>query len=455
MTPAQRAVTRALASAFLSVEWTEPALVAAAASTIDVHSWPRGSERTGPWIAAVIPAVLTAFPRPPHDARDGLAAFIAASEPFQEAWGFRLVSGRIRHWTVDHPRMATPRWPVRRLDTLADVQAWLKLSDGDLGWLSDRRGMEHRTSEPRLQNYRYQWVLKPSGGARLLESPKTRLKGIQRRILEDVLDAIPPHDAAHGFRRGRSALTHAALHRGQAAVLRFDLAAFFAHVPTARAYRVFRAAGYPEEVARTLIGFCTNRAPWSVLGQAPATTDPRLLQARFFEHRRLAAWHLPQGAPTSPALANLCVRSLDLRLSGLAKSLGCTYSRYADDLTFSGDRSLVAHHARIERHVAEIVHDEGYSLNPGKTRAMSASTRQTVTGVVVNQGLGVGRREFDALKATLTNCVRQGPDSQARGRPNLRAHLEGKVAYVESVHPSRGAQLLGLLNRIQWPSDER
>jgi RNA-directed DNA polymerase len=98
--------------------------------------------------------------------------------------------------------------------------------------------------------------------------------------------------------------------------------------------------------------------------------------------------------------------------------------------------------------VAEVVRSEGFQLNPKKTRVMRASQRQAVTGVVVNRGVNVARDEVDRLKATLHNCLRHGLSSQARGVKDFRAHLEGKVAWVEQLNPRRGARLRAMLARL-------
>ena len=193
----------------------------------------------------------------------------------------------------------------------------------------------------------------------MLERPKLRLKEIQPG--SDVW--IPPHDAAHGFVRGVG--THAALHTGRRVVLALDLEDFFASVAAARVYGIFRTAGYPEAVAHTLTGLCTNVVPVeeSVPGE-------------FRLSRRLATPHLPQGAPTSPALANLVAFHLDARLTGLAAAIGARYSRYADDLTFSADHYLRPPHDAI----ATIARAEGFRVNAAKTRLMAAAPASASPG---------------------------------------------------------------------------
>ena len=161
--------------------------------------------------------------------------------------------------------------------------------------------------------------------------------------------------------------------------------------------------------------------------------------------------HLAQGAPTSPALANLVAWRLDKRLAGLAQAFDATYTRYADDLTFSGDEAFAHKTASLTAAVSEIVETEGYRLNASKTRYMRASQRQSVTGIVVNQRPNLARSDYDALKAMLHNCVRTGPRSQnLSGHVDFRAHLEGRIGWVAHLHPERGHKLRAIFARIAW-----
>jgi RNA-directed DNA polymerase len=185
-----------------------------------------------------------------------------------------------------------------------------------------RRGTGAATGP--LSHYHYRILAKPGGDVRLIEAPKTRLKSIQKQILSEILGNIPLHPAAHGFRQGRSIRTFAAPHVGQRVVVRMDLRDFFPSISAPRVQAMFRTAGYPESVANLLGGLCTNAVPRAIwIGKG---LDP----VRMAEARHLYAWpHLPQGAPTSPALANICAHRVDCRLIGLAEACHAVYTRYA------------------------------------------------------------------------------------------------------------------------------
>jgi hypothetical protein len=326
----------------------------------------------------------------------------------------------------------------------------LQLDAGALDWFADcqARGARGRTGAGPLGHYRYRWEPKRTGGARLVEAPKPRLKAIQRTLVRSLLDRIPPHEAAHGFRTGRSVRTHVAPHVGQPFVLTLDLAEFFPTITAARVGALFRTAGYPEAVARLLAGRCTNRVPaygWS------DRTSPLRGQELWRMRRLYGQPHLPQGAPSSPALANLAAYRLDARLAGLANVLGAHYTRYADDLAFSGGLELARSARRVIARVAAIALEEGFTVQPRKTRVMRPGVRQRVTGVVINAHPNVARDTFDVLKATLYNCVRQGPAGENRaGHPDFRAHLAGRVAHVVMLNPARGGRLQALFEQIAW-----
>jgi len=271
---------------------------------------------------------------------------------------------------------------------------------------------------------------------------------LQRRILHEVLDVVPVHPAAHGFVRGRSAVKGARRHTGAQVVVRFDLTAFFATVPARAVHARFRELGYPEAVAHVLTGLTTHAAPVAVVSAMPPGGSP---EDRTAVRQWLSAAHLPQGAPTSPALANLCAAGLDRRLTGLARALDATCTRYVDDLTFSGGPALAAGAGRLERAVAAIAAEEGFALNRAKTLVRGAGSRQVVTGIVVNDHPAVARQEYDRLKAVLHNCVVHGPRTQNReGHPDFRGHLAGRLGWFEAVDPVRARRLRERFDAIEW-----
>jgi RNA-directed DNA polymerase len=322
----------------------------------------------------------------------------------------------IKRWLTESERMQA-MWDLPAIETVADLTNWLHLDPGQPEWFADLKGRGHK-------HYYYKVLAKRNGGMRLVEAPKSGLKHLQRQILSRILDKIPPHPAVHGFAKGRSIRTFVAPHTGRNVVLRMDLENFF---PTFRAPRIqafFRTIGYPESVADLLGGICTNAAPFA----EPIYKRP----------------HLPQGAPTSPALANLCFWRMDCRLAGLAKAAGAEYTRYADDLAFSGGEAFERCAKRFSTHVAAILLEDGFTVNHYKTRIMRQGVRQHLAGLVINEGTNIKRTDFDLLKAILTNCVRKGPEAENR------AHLEGRIGFVESVNPAKGLRLRRIFERIKW-----
>jgi hypothetical protein len=131
----------------------------------------------------------------------------------------------------------------------------------------------------------------------------------------------------------------------------------------------------------------------------------------------------------------LCFYRADCRLAGLAKAAGAAYTRYADDLAFSGGKEFERRAERFSIHAAAIVMEEGFQVHHRKTRVMRQSVRQHLAGLVANQHVNVRRVDLDRLKATLKNCVRHGPESQNRdGHPCWQEHLRGRVGFVESIY---------------------
>jgi len=336
--------------------------------------------------------------------------------------------------------VAVPLW-----QTVRDLAEWLDLDDARLKWFADQKGLERIVRDGPLRHYRYRWIRKRRSGFRLIESPKRNLMQIQRRLLVDCLQRLPIHQNAHGFRRGRSVASYTSPHTNQKLVLRMDLQNFFPSLVPWRLIHLLMLVGYCEDVARMITGLCTNVTPSAVWDSRTATDGDQQIR------RMLQQPHFPQGAPTSPAIANLITFRLDSRLSGLARWADASYTRYADDLLFSGDEKFRRSIDRFRIYVAAIAIEEGFEVNHHKTRIMSQSVRQRATGLVLNQHQNICRKDYDQLKAILHNAVRHGPDSQNRTKhPDFRSHLLGRINYVAQFNPQRAAKLRADFSVIQW-----
>jgi RNA-directed DNA polymerase len=343
---------------------------------------------------------------------------------------------------------ARTAWDVPAIESTGDLAKWLGLNPGELRWFADLKELGYKQAEQRLQHYHYRIVAKRSGNIRLIESPKPRLKDLQRQILIWILEKVPPHPSVHGFVQGRSIKTFVAPHVARRIVFRIDLQDFFPTLGGVRIQNAFRALGYPESVADLLGGICTNATPRNVWTDLESTLEGEAVN----EAQRLYARpHLPQGAPTSPALANLCFYRVDCRLNALAKSSGTSYTRYADDLAFSGDEQFARRAERFGLHVAAVLLEEGFRVNHRKTRIMRQGVCQRLAGIVTNQRMNPPRRDFDRLKALLTNCARHGPASQNReSRPHFREYLRGKISFAEMINPAKAKKLRSIFEKIQW-----
>jgi RNA-directed DNA polymerase len=433
-----------LAHTLLATQWSDAELARACrhfAST-NGRSWKPAK--------TIATEVLRAYEIPPKDSHREFARFLESvcwriEQEAPDDERFRLPKQN-RRLAFAPGEMLRNRWDVPIIHDVGALAAVLGVTVPDLQWFSDRRAYQIREPTEQLNHYRYTWIPKGNGKYRLLEEPKPRLKAIQRQLLGEIVSKIPVHDSVHGFVTGRSPISALESHVGKRLFLRLDIADFFASVTAGRVYGIFRTCGYPEGVAHTLTGLVTNRLPNHV----------RTVQLRERGSASIPLWvrsaHLPQGAPTSPALANLAARGVDRRMVGLTASFGATYTRYADDLLVSGDSELMKGRNRFLELADDIVRNEGFRLQDSKTAVMSAAGRQRALGLIVNTKINVSRARYDALRATLHNCVSHGPDSQQRDSAlNYQAHLRGQIGWVAQANPERGAKLLALFEQINWP----
>ncbi len=388
--------------------------------------------RRGKWIKQLADAIHARYAISGHAQLVELRSWLSRDSVFKR--GFRdSKTMAINASVIQQIMQAKPCWDVPQVNTEDELCDLLCLrSPLALAWLVK----PHVRRKTLVDHYTRRLVRTSGGRQRWIEQPRPLMKRVQRVIANEILSQIPLHDAAHAYRTGRSARTCASEHIGKRVVLKMDLNNFFGSIPLHRVTSLFRHAGYEYPIAVTLARICS----------APAITDTDSEQSSPLRRTRL-----PQGAPTSPAIANAIAFQLDRRLMGMSRSLDVNYTRYADDLIFSGEGAFAACADRFTTTVAVIAMEEGFQVQYHKTRKMFSGDRQHVLGLNVNERLNTDRRDYEQLKAILTNCVRHGWHSQNRdNHPAFREHLQGRISYIGQTNLARREKLFGLFKQIDW-----
>lgn len=301
--------------------------------------------------------------------------------------------GTFRPW-----RLSRRRARLRGVDDLARA---LGVTAGEL-----------RGHEPK---HRATSIAKRSGGRRLLHVPDPATKRLQRRILDRVLARLKAHPAAHGFERGRSIATNAAIHAGRAVVLRLDVEGFFPATRAERIGRMFRRLAWDDEASDLLVRLTTHEGA------------------------------LPQGAPTSPRLSNLVNTALDFELSRAVARWHGRYTRYADDVTISFPEDWIGAVERARHAAREAFGRRGYRLHVRKkTSVRRRHQRQVVCGLVVNEKVSLPRETRRRLRAVRHHLERGLPATLTS------AQLRGWDAYASMVR-TQGAETPPPFRRARRP----
>jgi hypothetical protein len=287
-------------------------------------------------------------------------------------------------------------------------------------------------ANPKFSQKRYTSfpVKKKNGGFRTINAPVNGLKHILRPLNLILNCVAEPHFKATGFVPGKSIVDNAKQHIGNHYVYNIDLKDFFHSFDRNRVkigfmYAPFNLLEDLEPIAFMLASLCTH--PFEVNGEIKTV--------------------LPQGAPTSPTITNILCVKLDRRLNGLAKRFNITYSRYADDITFSSPTNIFIKEEFLNE-LNRIILDQKLEINPSKTRLQQTGYRQQVTGLVVNKKVNVNSRYIKQLRNWLYLWERYGYvqaeqkfklDYKAdkghvkKGEPNLENVLSGKLEYLKMV----------------------
>lgn len=283
-------------------------------------------------------------------------------------------------------------------------------------------------------------IKKKSGGVRTISAPNRGLKNVQICIKKLLESSYSPSDFAFGFLGGRSVVDNAQCHIGHNYVFNIDLKDFFTSIDKDKIYSCLRS--YPFR-------FSLNVA---LLIQSLVTVW----------NNEIGKFVLPQGAPCSPLLTNIVCRQLDYKLSQLANKYDITYSRYADDITFSSNHNIYLENGSFIDILKNIIKEEGFSLNDKKTRLLKSGTRQEVTGLTVNSKVNVTRKYVKQLRYLIYLCehydlptayavfikfYRNDKSYVKKGNPNIKRVILGKLNYLKMVKGCDDSTYLSLQKR--------
>lgn len=286
------------------------------------------------------------------------------------------------------------------IETFNDLAIEIRLSVNLLRYCTYRTEYLYKSYE----------IPKKSGGFRTISQPARQLKAIQSWILRNILDKLYSSEHSYGFEKGSSILQNASPHIGSNYILTLDLKDFFPSITANRVYTIFRSIGYNTKIAAILTNLCVHENS------------------------------LPQGAPTSPKLANLICLKLDTRIYGYAGSRGMTYSRYADDITLSA-QSL----KKIEKtknFIETIIKDENLELNQMKTMILGTKRKKEVTGLVLSDdSVGIGREKYREIRSKLHHLF--------TGKSDDFNHVNGLLSFIYDVDIKRYRKLYAYIGKLE------
>jgi RNA-directed DNA polymerase len=338
------------------------------------------------------------------------------------------VSAGLNNFETDTERLKANNLPI--FSNIEELARAMNLSVGKLRFLA----FDRKTSE--TSHYINFKLPKKSGGFRLISAPMPLLKSTQIWILENVLNRVAVHEAAHGFVSEKNIVSNAKLHVGAKIVVNFDLENFFPSISYKRVKGIFRSFGYSESLATV----------FALVSTAPETEEIEIDSKTYFV--ALGERHLPQGSPASPMISNIAVRRLDKSLSKIAANLGFKYTRYADDLTFSTDEKD-ADVKKLMIQVRYIVGKQGFKVNENKTRILRGGRQQEVTGIVVNDKISIDRKTLRKFRAVLHQAENNGLENLRWGNsPDLIAALKGYANFVFMVDKEKGFVFQQQVRRI-------
>jgi RNA-directed DNA polymerase len=289
--------------------------------------------------------------------------------------------------------------------------------------------------------YPYVDIARPKrlGGARLISAPEPVLLSVQRWILDNALGHVSPHSSSFAYRKGVSIVDCAEQHVGARWMVKFDLRDFFGSIDEASVFKIFREGGYNNLVSLEMARICTRMPPG--FPQYPLNS----VRQRYASIPAYAAGKpgvLPQGAPTSGALANTATTDLDTHLSAMAAASGLVFTRYSDDLTFStGSDWDRQRSSELARAVEKAVVNCGFKLNRKKTRVVPPGARHIVLGLLVDDERvrllpEFRRRLIGHIRGVEEFTLQRHAHSRKfRSLLSFVRFIDGHIAYAQGIDP--------------------
>lgn len=352
-----------------------------------------------------------------------------------------------------------------RLQPILTLRHLAYLADCDYGFL---RSVVGRAIENPYRVFAIHKRPAQSGKARFrtICAPDPQLLRVQRWLVANVLNHAPTvvHPASKAFAPECTLVKATEPHCGARWLIKVDVRNFFESISEIAAYRAFRALGYQALVAFELARLCTRLGTFTPRRAHPQwlRRSRRIYQISRYNHDMGRIGHLPQGAPTSPMLANIAMRAADAEFDSLARSAGMVYTRYADDLVFStSDKKFTRNLASgLVGSVYRILGKYGFSPNVAKTEIIPPRARKVVLGLLVDDLAPRLPREFkEKMRMHLYYLKRDdiGPVQHAKTRgfiavASLRNVLYGLAAFATQIEPTYGVSLRRDLDGIAWPT---
>lgn len=296
----------------------------------------------------------------------------------------------------------------------------------------------------------------PARKQRTICVPYPFLMKTQRWIAQNILNVISPHSASFAFAPNRDLVGAAKRHSGAKWLLKMDVRNFFESISERDVYHVFRSLGYVALLSFQMARLCT-RLPSDLVPRGKGNHAFR--DQASLPYRPRIQGHLPQGAPSSPMLANLAMISLDKRLSKMAKKEGFIYTRYADDLAFSRRaRTTRSEVFKLSKRVEAELEYAGLKHHQQKTKISPPGARKVLLGLLVDDSRPRLTKSFrnnveTHIYALLNNKIGASAHQKKRGFASvigMRRHLGGLISFVHQVDPVYASKLYERFNIIDW-----